>query len=387
MSSDKDKKHKADRLDGPRAGSVVPEDADLATWLHAFWARGEYPERIEVRQIIRGARGELVHHQDFRANDPQNIEQVTKLANEILAACQHDCDVAERKRAYQVDVIDRNRKAHPVVRGIGPLQPSRRYLVKPEDLDDDEEGDPLTGKGVSLAYINRMYVHLEHKESALNQILGDALTFQRDTITEQRAWIASLTANQIKFFLELQDALDRRDERAVGRAMTELKVEFLRDGRRLGRNLLVSLFGAEAAEQGQLPGSGATKRPAFSPVRELLDGFLHDCQEAKIDVALFGEWAKDDQGKVVPVTDKPGIFTPQQVGILVSVRDGNLPVEALDEIVPGLGGKHEISIDQMVRAQPLITEGIGQALVQIKRLCETRRASRQASSSARPEAS
>src|SRR5579859_4777114 len=133
MSEKSDKKR--DRSsDAPRQGSVVPEDADLATWLHSFWSRGEHPERIEVRQIVRGARGELVYHHDFKPNDPQNPEQCAKFSNEIIAACQHDCDVGERKRTYQIDVIDRHRKAQPTVRGIGPLHHKARYLAKPEDL-------------------------------------------------------------------------------------------------------------------------------------------------------------------------------------------------------------------------------------------------------------
>jgi hypothetical protein len=64
---DEDKEKKKKRTE-PRVGSVVPEDPELAEWLHRLWARNERPERIEVWQMFgrnRAIRGEMVHHEDF----------------------------------------------------------------------------------------------------------------------------------------------------------------------------------------------------------------------------------------------------------------------------------------------------------------------------------
>jgi hypothetical protein len=83
---------------------------------------------------------------------------------------------------------------------------------------------------------------------------------------------------------------------------------------------------------------------------------------------LTGE-AEDVNGKLVMI--KPGILNPKQVAILVGVRGGFLPPDALDPIMPDSGHKLEITMAQVTQAmQAGVTEGIGMALMELKTLRE-----------------
>lgn len=351
----------------------------MVEWLNTLWVRKDIPQKIEVRQLIRGNRGDLIFHETFSQNDRRDIEVVTQLANRILAACQHDCDVAEKKRSYLIDVIDDYKSADKLVRAVGPLTPERKYLQKlgegdgPGGVLDDEEMDE---RNLSLRYIERLLKHVEWKEDSLNKVVGDLLLFQRDTIAEQRGWISDREKNHMAFFLQLQDALDRSKERDRAGALTDLKIEGVREAMRYGRNLLFGLFGPSANKDapkqigtGNVVLENIKARIDRNSERSLIDGFLVDCEKAGILPQLFGEWTEAG-----PVKDKPGIFTPEQFAILLKVRDGDIPPEAIDQIIPTFGGQYEITFEQIARAQPLIPDSIGSALMELKELRERRRA-------------
>lgn len=365
-----------------RTGSVHATDAALTTWLHKLWHADEPPQRIEVWQMFNprvSVRGQLIFHIDFKPNSKYSAEDANRLANEIRAVAQDDCNAAERKSYYEIQVIDHNRGAAPLVRRLGPLEPVLAYLTKPGDDHERDADDELPGpRTVTERYNERMMRHLEQKENSLNRVLGDTLLMMRDHIVEQRTWIASMMSQNIQFHGELQNALDRRKERELSGAWTELKVGMARDALRSGRNVLLGLFGSAAAEPAKqvnmtaatAVASAVVKKIGRSVERSLIDGFLTDCEQLGLLPQLFGEW--NEQG---PLADKPGIFTPAQFAVLIRVRDGELPPEAVDEIIPGFGGKHEISFEQIARAQPLIPDGIGQALIELKTLREQKRTS------------
>src|SRR6516162_3585484 len=105
MSKEEQGKKEKDKRYSPRTGSVVPEDPELAEWLHRLWARNEPPERIEVWQMFgrnKSIRGEMIHHQDFKPDAKVDNERATLIANEIIEAAQNDCDGVERKQHYQI---------------------------------------------------------------------------------------------------------------------------------------------------------------------------------------------------------------------------------------------------------------------------------------------
>lgn len=384
MASSKSK----DERTQPRTGSVAPEDAELTTWLHALWHGDEPPQRLEVFQLFNprhSVRGQMIHHIDFKANSKYDVEEANKLANQLIAAAQHDCDCAEQKSFYEIAIVDHNRRAMPLVRRLGPLYPKVQYVANPKAAadsggngGDSEDEDDIPGpRTISERYNVRLLRHLEQKESQLNRVVGDLLVFQRDALAEQRQWNATMASNHMKFFVELQDALDRRKERDIAGAWTEMKVNAARDGMRVGRNVLLGMFGQAAAEQKQIVAASpiaaaahaVTQKIGRSVERSLIDGFLTDCEEAGILSQLCGEW--NDQG---PIAGKEGIFTPQQVAILVKVRDGELPADAVDNIIPGMGGAYEITLEQVMKAQPVVPDSIAQAIFELQALRQTKRA-------------
>lgn len=375
-----------------RTGSVSADDAELAKWLHVLWARDTPPEKLELFQVFNpnaSVRGKMIHQTVFKANSKYTVEDCVKLANELLASAQNDCNCVGRgKSQYELAVYDFHQRSNPLCRRIGPLFPKQQSLVMNGALgasgdDDDEDAIAPGMKPTAERYIERLTRHLELKEQAINRVIGDILIHQQQTVEDLRAHNRQLQEASFNMFLQLQDAMDRKDDRATARAMTDLKVEFIRDGRRLGRNLLLGLFGPDATTDKALPApaqrqpaSGATKvlRDVKSKVdssleRTLIDGFLTDCEQANLLETLCGSW--DDNG---PVAGKQGILTPEQVTILLRVRSGALPVEMVDEIMPGYNGKHELTMEQVVKANDILPDSISQALIELKTLRDRRRA-------------
>lgn len=376
----------------PRTGSVAADDSELAKWLHVLWARDTPPEKLEVWQIFNpnaSVRGKMIHQTVFKANSKYTIEDCVKLANEILAASQNDCNCVGRKSQYEIAVIDFHQRSNPLVRRLGPLFPRQQSLIldgarSPSAGGDDEDDDGLAPgmKPTAERYLERLMRHLEAKEQGLNRVLGDILIHQQQTAEDLRTHNRQLQEASFQMFLQLQDAMDRKDDRATARAMTDLKVEFIRDGRRLGRNLLLGLFGPDATTDRALPPAQQQPTSAAAKVlqdmktkvdssleRTLIDGFLTDCEQAGLLEKLCGAW--DDNG---PIKDKPGVLTPEQVTIMLRVRAGAMPVDAIDEILPGYKGKHEISVPQVVAAAEFLPESIQQALLELKNLRDRRRA-------------
>lgn len=339
------------------------------------------PQRLELWQVFNphlSVRGKMIYQEDFKSNAKYDPEQANELANKIWATAQHDCNCAERKSFYEIAVVDHNRTAQPLIHRIGPLFFSTTYLEKPggngarDDEDDDEYPSGLRSK--AERYIERMLKHIEWKEQSLNAVTGDLLMARRDEAISMREWVALLMKGNMENFLATQSALDRRKERDLAGAWTEMKVETAREGMRMARNLLTGFGGAVVSGT---PPSEVTKaivdnvklRIAQNTERTMIANFLRDCEQQGVFAKLFGEWTDDG-----PVAEKPGIFTWEQGAILIQVRDGDLPVEAVDEIITGFGGKFEIKHEQLFAAQPFVSQGTGQALIELKEIRERKRA-------------
>jgi hypothetical protein len=381
----KDKDDGASSSSGDKAerphhqGSVVAEDDDFTIWLNRLWARKEPPERFELWQVFgpnKSVRGEMVFHEDFKANEKLDIEQVTRLANELLEAAQNDADAARRPRDFHLVVIDRNRKASPLVRPVGPIEPKRTYV---SDLDEEENLYP-DARATNLAMIRDGLEETRWNKIRNDKVTGELLLLQHETIKEQRQVIRDQFNQLLTMSHQMQEAQDRSLDREVVREKEKFKISLWRDGMRTARNLLPSLFAGENGEQKQLGAgegssgtggdgggangaNGATKSYGRSPERTLVDNFLHDCEESKIDVALFGDF-ENREGKLHQKT--PGIFSLKQFSILVGVRDGRLPPAALDPLMPQSGTDVTITAEQIKAAQEAgVTEGIGHAIVEI----------------------
>lgn len=384
MSADRDdEKEKKKKRTEPRIGSVVAADEGLATWLHRLWARNERPERIEVWQMFgrnRAVRGEMVHHEDFDPKETINNERAARLANEIIEAAQNDCDGVERKQSYQIAVIDKYRKAQPLIRRLGPLQPQRIYRKVGDDEEEDEDS-LLSGRSLALNYVKEANEQSRWDKQRYDRVMGELLMLMREEVVGQRAWIDGMMTRQMDFFAQLQDAKDREADRVLTRKMAEFKVTLLQDGLRTARNLLPGLFGpqGEAEEPSralvaQKDGAPArSKNHGFSPERALVDNLLLDCENTGISVALFGDW-EEKEGRLVPIEgSKPGIFTPAQFAVLVGVQSGQLPADALDALMPNSGDPKAITEEQIKQAQPLMSEGTGTALLELVGLRQRQR--------------
>ena len=391
----KDKDH--DR-DPPHQGSVAPTDPDLATWLRTFWARDEFPRRLELWQVFgkNGLdRGHQIHVEDFKPNKPLDPEQVTKLANEVLAAAQYDTDCRGRASLYQIDIYDPHRGATPIVRRLGPLLPKQTYLQKagkvggsggPDEDDEDDDGLPLSGRGLSFRYVQELFAQIRFGQQLNYRVLGELIQENREDRVQQRGWLSEMMTLNIATHRQLQDAEDRKTEREVRLQMARFKVDLMKEGMRTARNLLPGLFGPSAGQGGQSQG-GAGELPAqgdqpklygFSPERVLVDNFLNDVEEVPgLDVQLFGEW-EVQEGRMRPVPDKPGIFTPEQCVILFGVRTGVLPPESLDAIMPRSGDPRQITEAQVLKASPLMPESMGTAIIELVALRQRAKDARRA---------
>lgn len=376
-----DKEDKGRR--GQRTGSVVAADPELTTWLHALWARGEPPDRVELHQAVgrhKQLRGEMIYHQDFKPNSKLDVEQANRLANEIVSAAQNDCDCAERRSSYQIAVTDKNRGAQQLVRRLGPLMPKRPQLVARGQLDeeDDEDGVRLDGKSLALAYTKEANEQTRWDRQRYDTVIGGVLVMQQTIIQDQRKFLDDMMRRQMEMFQQLEEAKSQEADRAVARKMAEFKVTLLEDGLRTARNLLPGLFQA-AQGGGPAQGGGAPERRSygFSPERALVDNLLTDCEKTGISVKLFGDWGVGEDGKP-KLLGEPGIFTPPQLRVLLGVQGGHLPPEALDALMPDSGDPRAITQDQIMRAQPLMTEGTGTALLQLVGLRQRVREGQQA---------
>lgn len=386
MANDK-KNGVTDRPNHP--GSIAMEDEQLTLWLNRLWARNEPPERLEVWQMFgrnKAIRGEQIYHEDFKPGDKLDIEQANRLASDIIMTAQNDCDSTRREAWYQIAIIDRNRKASPLVRRLGPLQPKRSYaLAKPGDFDDDDGDDGMeNARSLDLRFVKEGLEQSRWDKQRYDRVMGEMLILQNNIIERQQAQVDRLMTSHFTFFQQLQEAQDRALDRELLRKREDFKLGLWKDGMRTARNLLPGLFGGTetgkptdtnrpsgggsgGGNSGGTNGANAPQPPQdFGPSdeRTLCDNFLTDIEEdEKLMIALFGEF-EEVEGKWVQT--KPGIFSFKQFTILVGVRDGRLSPNILDTLMPNSGNEDAINMDQVKKAQDAgVTDGIAMALIEL----------------------
>lgn len=379
MGKDKEQKEQPRRV-----GSVAAEDDELTLWLNRLWARNEYPERVEVWQMFgrnKAVRGEMIFHEDF-PQQKLDIEQANRLANEIIAAAQNDCDVLRKAAWFQIVVIDRNRKATPLTRRIGPLQPKHHYAlssISGADKEDSESDDEeLSPQQLNRAYVKEAMEQARWDKQRYDRVMGEMLLLQHNIIQQQQGMVDSLLTKYAMMFEKANEAADRALDRELIREREKMKLSLMKDGFRTVRNLLPGMFAPDPeasapnvathgnADNGHANGHVNKSTPAASsPERQLVDNFLNDIHEDEIlTTKLFGDFAEQPDGTWALV--KPGIFSFEQYKILIGVRDGKLPVEKLDELLPQSGFPTEIKPEQVAAAGNAgVTESIGLSLLQL----------------------
>lgn len=388
-----DSKKKDDRS-APRSGAVVPDDsttAELATWLHKMWARDNPPERIEVWQVFnphKSVRGERIYAEDYKPHDKKDIEQCTKIANEIVGTAQNDCDAVRRQQDYQIAVLDRHRAAGPTIRRLGPYFPKITYLTQQQkgkghalDGDGDDFEQPHNWRALALREIELSQARVQFGEQRNDAVLGDLLRGYRDTVIEQRTWLSGLMVQQMQFFKELQSAKNEEVDRMVARKRAEMTTAVMEEGMKVVRTLLPMLIKKDTAPA---LGDGNEAKPApaadrdygISEERSHVTNFLEDCDKAKLMEILFGEW-ETTEGRPRHVSG--GVFQPEQFLALYGVSIGKLPPAALDALMPWSGHRLAITDEQMAQAQDKLPDTLKMSIAYIIGLRET---ARQAATSA-----
>ncbi len=403
-----DRKKDKDKRVPPRTGPVRPADPELVAFLERLWTRDNPPDGLVVFRVIgsqRNVRAEKIFSEHFAADANLDIERCTKLANEIVAAAQNDADCNERRSLYEIEIADPYQGGPPLRRRIGPFTPQQAYLNGGEGRggggfgsggseDDEDTGIPGL-RPLTHVYLDKMIGTLDRTLQQVHAVVGDVMTLQQGIIVTQQA-NAERQQNQL-FALnnQIQDAEDRKLDRELVRKREEAKLKGINTALRVGENVLAGFLGSDvvdgaptkrlaAAEPGE---AGATAPPTrrYGRSREmaLIANFLGECSEETIKtpdgrevnmiIELFGDWEKGEELTVADIFAalrliKPGIFTPAQFGIFSGVASGELPPDALDQIMIGSGKPQEITQEQLMRAQPLMTQSMGVALMQLKQV-------------------
>jgi hypothetical protein len=320
----------------------------------------------------------MIFHEDFspEKNKKFDVEQANRLANEIIATAQNDCDATPKRREayFQIAIIDKNRRAVPLIRRIGPLRPQRHNaLLRSGDSPDAEsEEEELSAQNLSLIRLKTGLEEARWGNIRNDRVLGELLMLYRDALQNNAEELRLLRAEAREREKAMQEALDLRLQREMMLEEKKFSIGLKKEALRMGRNLLPGLFAEARADQlpqnGHANGNGHTENPqpqyGTSTERALVDSFLTDCEEEGLLETLFGE-AEEQNGKLV--VTKPGILSPKQVRILVGVRLGFLPPDALDPVMPESGHALEITMKQITEAMDAgVTEGIGMALVELK---------------------
>lgn len=392
-----DRKKDKDKRVPPRTGPVRPADSELVAFLERLWTRDNPPESLKVHRVLGTSRNvrdpNPIFRESFAADANYDIERCTLLANEIIAAAQNDTNSNERKCLYEILIADHFQGSHPLQRRLGPLVPDAAQLGGGEGRggglggveDDDDTGIPGL-RPLTHVYLKELAGTVTHTMQQLHSALGDTVQLQQAIIVNQQAHNEKLQNQTMQLHAQLQETADRHLDRELVRKKAEATLGFIKSGLNVGQNLLVSLFGADAAaaparqlSDGGGDSEGGEPRPryGFSKERHLVTSFLGECEDVttpdgrKLAVVFFGDWGPD-----LTLTDvlagnglgAPGIFSPSQFGVFLGVAEGALPPAALDKIMFGADGPQAITPEQMMRAQPLITESMLFTLQQLKQL-------------------
>jgi hypothetical protein len=387
---------KDDKETPQHTGSVVAEDEALTTWLNRLWAREEPPERVELWQMFGRNKitfGEMIHHEDFKLGAKKDPEAANKLANEIIEAAQNDCDGARRESFYSLRVIDRNRKASPLTRRLGPYQPKRNYalasLRNVDTEDSDDEDSPIDPKTLDLKYLREGMEQVRWDKQRSDKVMGDVILMLGSMTSELRQQNTLLFQQNMALFEKSQELQDRALDRELLREKERFKLSLYKDGLRTARNLLPGLFGG-GDNNGAAPANGSNgtnsanstngAKYGTSAERTLVDNFLSDIEEDEnLAIALFGDFEERD-GKLVQI--KEGIFSFKQFEIFIKVRKGAMSPDELDRLMPNSGNELAITQEQVAKAGDAgVTEGIGTALLELVAL----RSRRKAELEAKPE--
>lgn len=391
-------KKKSDEESTRHTGSVRAVDEEFAKWIARQWRRGETVDKIDLVEFFhRGQNqgyGNVVDWESFPTARDVNQEEAVELSNRFVGSAQLNCErVHEKPMAYYARAFDRARStdAAPVDTFVIKCTPRPRFAAAGasfQTTDDDPEAIARSGfKFVSTA------LQLYHRERDRDEVTKDDLIVillkerqaEREyAITRDRMyrelmgdWVAAVRAREEALSLEL--------DRVPQREMAKVRAEVIREAAKVGRTLLTGGFmkmfpksfpqpqpqSQPQLQQGPGNSSDGTTSPTPEPRSQeqiLIEALLRNCRAAALDIALFGDWRKDKDGKLELVA--PGVFTSEQFFVLMKVLTGRESVEALDDLLMDSGKAVAITPDQIMAAQNLdgMTDEISDNLVKLMQL-------------------
>lgn len=390
-----------------RSGHVAPADPVFVEFLERLWTRENPPTRLEVWWMLganKDVRRDLVFYENFRQpekpEDNWHIEHCARLAGEILRAVQDWTDGKRRPCSFQVAILDSYQQTKPLSKTIGPFHPEQAYAGvapdgEPQSYDDEEEDGLIGMKPITHKYLSKMVRSMHRTMEQVHSVMGDFMQIQQNALQARDAANERLHMINAQLHESKQTAEDRAAERTVWVRKEEAKVKAIEGSLKVGTTLLYGWLGMPMEASGESAGAQggdaqAARRHPPSAEQQQVAIFLQEAKEEKLSVALFGDWKNTDSLTVQDVLagigqEKPGIFTPQQFGILLAVYQGLLPPDALDVLLTDSGMPQAITAEQTLRAQPLVTQPMAAALMMIRQLRLAAREKRQGLPQAAPQ--
>lgn len=361
---EKRKKEEADEA-ARRSGSIKAEDLELAEWITRQWKNREHLNELDIVQSFGTGRnltfGLILDKESFSPSTTIDQEAAAGLCNRFFLAAVRDCTRVLRKPAnYYVRAWCESRGADPVDSFPLYITPRTTALTRREPSGSErDEDEQLTAEKLALAYASKLMEANQFDRSHISSTFGDIILIFRDELREMRQDHRDLMGQNKDMFVEVMAALRAREEalataedRMAHREMMKLKIELIKDGIYTGRNLLTGLFGKVMAARASDPtnGTGGSGGTPKSEEQTLLHTFFQDCKASGLEAKLFGDWKKNEQTGMMECSS-PGIFTPDQFKLIVSVYRGDLSPEALDELDPESGRPLAVTFGQVQAAQ------------------------------------
>lgn len=361
-----------------RTGTTDPADRRLAEWIARQWRHDEQPTRIEAYRMSKVKRlwvrdGVSAYSRTFKTSEKMDIDIAAKLSNDIMGDCQAHCDAHPSKApgpiTYVICMSDPGRSGNArneVVERPILLYP-QRLVFQPTEAsaarsgggdDEDEDGDDGSANSALRKTLAVMSEREQWRVETENSVIGDYIQSIADERKEYRAERKELHEMNMSLARELLTHLrstrefdiidkDREPARIYEMAKATLVKEgvgALAEGVKVIKYLVM---GAKSSDETKTIGPGPTRLQA------LVSEFLSDCEREKIDEVLFG---KVEDGRIV----EGGIFTQDQVRLLVQVSEKRRPDTDLEKLLPDSGDVLSVTTEQYLKAGPVL-EKVGLA--------------------------
>lgn len=357
-----------------RTGTTDPADRRLAEWIARQWRHDEQPTRIEAYRMSKVKRlwvrdGVSAYSRTFKTSEKMDIDIAAKLSNDIMGDCQAHCDAHPSKApgpiTYVICMSDPGRSGNArneVVERPILLYP-QRLVFQPTEAsaarsgggdDEDEDGDDGSANSALRKTLAVMSEREQWRVETENTVVGDVVQMATSQWKEIHKAYMELTKEHVALLhrtreLDIIDK-DREPDRIFAMAKANLAkegVSALAEGVKVIKYLVM---GAKSGDDTKAIGPGPTRLQA------LVSEFLSDCEREKIDETLFG---KVEDGRIV----ESGIFTQDQVRLLVQVSEKRRPDTDLEKLLPDSGDVLSVTPEQYMKASPVLEKaGLADAI-------------------------